>query len=64
MYIRFYFTFLTLRWIDNDDGPSADTVDTEFTITLSTPGDVFDEGSGLFYLAQATKEVLFARHDV
>ena len=34
MYIRFYFTFLTLRWIDDEDCLGADTVDVEFTITL------------------------------
>ena len=34
IYIRFYFTFLTMRWIENEDGPSADAVYVEFTITL------------------------------
>ena len=33
VYIRFYFSFLTL-WTDDEDGPNVDTVDTEFTITM------------------------------
>ena len=34
IYIRFYFSFLTLWWIDNEDGPNVNTVDTEFTMMM------------------------------
>ena len=34
IYPFFYFSFMTLRWIDDEDVPSADTVDADVAITL------------------------------
>ena len=61
IYIRLYFTFLTLRWIDDEDGLSADTAAAHVAITLGTSG--MYSMWGVSFTTPGLRKV-FARHEM